>query len=94
MRQTTTAEVRLDDGKSGEFQRREVGNPTIWLPTGGGCSDISLRRASMRWKITPGGSRIRGMSVNTECGHGYVLVAEVSRGVPPGTVRAAAVAVQ
>jgi hypothetical protein len=35
MRQTTTAEVRRDDGKSSEFQRREVGNPTIWLPAGG-----------------------------------------------------------
>jgi hypothetical protein len=52
MRQPATAEARLDDGQSGDFQRRETGNPTIWLPTGVGCGDISLRRASMRWKIT------------------------------------------
>ena len=37
MRQTTTAEVRLDEGKANEFQRREAGNrslrPPAWHPS-------------------------------------------------------------
>ncbi len=62
MRQSTTSEVRLDQGKATSFGAAEAGNVTIWLPTGE-CDRISLRRASLKRKIAPNGFGIRGKSV-------------------------------
>jgi hypothetical protein len=64
MRETATAEVRLDEGKN-LFQRREAGKPDDLASNRGGCDQILLRRASMRPKIMPNRPAIWGMSVET-----------------------------
>jgi hypothetical protein len=63
MGRTTTAEVRLDRGKAtgSGIARRAIRR---FPAKGVGCNRISLPRASMRRKITPDESGIRGMSVN------------------------------
>src|SRR5713101_2419240 len=62
MRRTTTAEVRLDRGKAtgSGIARRAIRRLAA---NGVGCNRTSLPRASMRRKITPDESGIRGMSV-------------------------------
>ena len=68
MRQTTTAEARLDQGKAASSGAVRPSDSLFWLPRVG-CDRISLRRASMRPKIMPNSSEIRGMSVYTEHYH-------------------------
>jgi hypothetical protein len=61
MRQTTAAEVRLDEGKatSSSAERRA----TEWLQTGVVANEFRCDGASMRGKITPDEPGIRGMWV-------------------------------
>jgi len=63
MRQTTTAEVRLDEGNAASFgpARRATRRFDRQRP---GCEGISLRGTPMRPKIEPNRLGIRGMSVN------------------------------
>jgi ABC transporter substrate binding protein len=62
MRRTTTAEVRLERGKPASFSAASRA-PRHFGCQRGGCDRISLRRASMRGKVTLDESGIRGMSV-------------------------------
>jgi hypothetical protein len=52
MRQTPTAEVRLDEGKATSFQHCKAGNPTIWLRIKAVAIEFRLRCVSIRRKIT------------------------------------------
>ena len=65
MRQTTTAEVRLDEGKAASSGAARRATRRFGFERGG-CDRISLRRASMRRKIAPNNPGIRGMSTQTK----------------------------
>jgi hypothetical protein len=61
MRQTTTAEARLDEGKA-EVSARRAGQPHDLVASRAGCEGILWRDTSMRRTIAPNALGIREMS--------------------------------
>ena len=61
MRQTTTAEVRLDEGKATSFGACEASDPPIWLSTRRLRSNFVAPHLDEA-KILPNSPEIRGMS--------------------------------
>jgi hypothetical protein len=69
MRQPTTAEVRLDEGKATSSGAVRPSESLFLVANGVGCGRISLRCASMRRKIAPDSPGIWGCLLNSSPVH-------------------------